>query len=60
MSKTKEELNAIRAEYEDVKTKLAELTDDELEGVTGGSDSYFEPIISGETYEVDGGKDDWD
>lgn len=39
--KTKEELNTIKTEYEDVKEKLAELNDDELEQVTGGSPEDF-------------------
>lgn len=34
--KTTEELNAIKSECEDMKAKLAELTDDELEQVLGG------------------------
>ena len=36
MSKTKEELNKIKEEVETVNEKLAELTDEELEQVTGG------------------------
>ena len=35
--KTKEELNALKIEYETLNKKLAELTDEELEQVTGGS-----------------------
>ena len=34
--KTKEELNELKIEYESLSRKLAELTDDELEQVTGG------------------------
>ena len=34
--KTKEELNALKAEFEALNRKLAELTEDELEQVTGG------------------------
>ena len=34
--KTKEELNALKEEVENVRKKLAELTEDELEQVTGG------------------------
>ena len=36
MSKTKEELNAIKEEVETVSKKLHELTPEELEQVTGG------------------------
>ena len=36
MSKTKEELNAIKEEVETVNKKLRELTDEELEQVNGG------------------------
>ena len=35
--KTKEELNALKEEVETLNAKLAELTDEELEQVTGGS-----------------------
>ena len=35
--KTQEELNAIKEEVENLKGKLAELTDDELTQVTGGN-----------------------
>ena len=34
--KTREELNALKAEYESLTRKLGELTDDEMEQVTGG------------------------
>ena len=34
--KTKEELNALKEEVETVSRKLRELTDDEMEQVTGG------------------------
>ena len=34
--KTKEELNALKEEVETLNAKLAELTDEELEQVTGG------------------------
>lgn len=37
--KTPNELNALRKEFEELKKKLAELTDEELEQVTGGDDS---------------------
>ncbi|MDO4810234.1 MAG: hypothetical protein Q4A04_09830 [Eubacteriales bacterium] len=36
MSKTKEELDALKEEVETVNEKLAELTPEELEQVTGG------------------------
>ena len=36
MSKSKEELNAIKEEVEAVNEKLAELTEEDLEQVTGG------------------------
>ena len=36
MAKTKEELNALKQEYESLTTKLQELNDDELNLVTGG------------------------
>ena len=36
MSKTKEELNEIKEEVETVNEKLKELTEEELEQVTGG------------------------
>ena len=38
MSKTKEELNALKEEVEAVNEKLAELTEEELAQVTGGVD----------------------
>ena len=34
--KTKEELDALKEEYESLNEKLAELTEDELEEVAGG------------------------
>lgn len=41
--KTKEELNAIKKEYEDVKNKLSELNEDELKEVTGGVNKSTNP-----------------
>ena len=38
MSKTKEELNKLKEEVEDVNEKLSELTPEELEQVFGGGD----------------------
>ena len=39
--KTKEELNALKKETEELKGKLAELTDDELKEITGGGDVLY-------------------
>ena len=39
--KTKEELNAIKGEVEELNKKLAELTEEELAQVTGGLDTHF-------------------
>ena len=39
--KTKEELNEIKEEVEALNKKLHELTDEELEQVTGGNESRF-------------------
>ena len=39
MSKTKEELNALKEEVETRNRKLHELTDEELEQVSGGAES---------------------
>ena len=41
--KTKEELNALKEEVETVSKKLTELTEEELEQVSGGSET---PIIA--------------
>ena len=40
MPKTKEELNELRQEYESLTNKLKELTEDELEKVTGGGSVF--------------------
>ncbi len=40
---TKEELNAIKEEIENVKSKLAELDEDELKEVTGGVNKSTNP-----------------
>ena len=37
MAKTKEELNALKEEFETVNKKLVELSEDELKQVTGGN-----------------------
>ena len=42
--KTKEELNALKEEVKTLNKKLAELTPEELEQITGGSD-FDNPII---------------
>ena len=44
MAKTKEELNKIKNEVESVNNKLHELTPEELEQVTGGSNRPHPPI----------------
>lgn len=49
--KTKEKLAMIKTEHEDVNDKLKELTDEELEEVTGGADPYIEPTISDDAHE---------
>ena len=38
MAKTKEELNELKKEYETLNSKLKELTEEELNMVTGGED----------------------
>ena len=38
MAKTQEELNALKEEVETLNKKLAELTDEELEQVSGGAE----------------------
>ena len=40
--KTKEELNKLKDEFEALNKKLAELTEDELEQVSGGKDYGFQ------------------
>ena len=42
--KTKEELNALKEEVETLNEKLHELTDEELEQVTGGFEPRVPPI----------------
>ena len=42
MSKTKEELNALKEEVNSVNEKLKELTPEELEQVTGGGSATLE------------------
>ena len=44
--KTKEELNAIKEEVEALNKKLTELTEEELEQVTGGSKKIYMKIVS--------------
>ena len=42
--KTKEELNALKEEFEALNKKLAELTEDELKQVAGGRDEHTIPL----------------
>ena len=42
MSKTKEELNALKEEVDNLNDKLKELTPEEIEQVTGGADSNID------------------
>ena len=51
--KTKEELNVLKAEYESLSRKLGELTDDEMEQVTGG----MKIVVIKATNPVEGEKD---
>ncbi|MDO4809780.1 MAG: ComC/BlpC family leader-containing pheromone/bacteriocin [Eubacteriales bacterium] len=46
MSKSKEELNELKKEVEAVSEKLQELTEEELEQVTGGSGGLVQPGVS--------------
>ena len=48
MSKSKEELNALKEEVEAVNEKLRELTEEELEQVTGG----YPPVKTGGLYTI--------
>ena len=48
--KTKEELNALKEEVEALNRKLAELTEDELEQVSGGA--YIKDIYDQVTYDL--------
>lgn len=52
MSKTQEELNEIKKEYESLASKLHELTEDEIKEVTGGETNPFD--CSGYYFELDG------
>ena len=45
MSKTKEELNALKEEVEAVNKKLAELTEEEIAQVNGGGVPHDRPVI---------------
>ena len=42
--KTKEELNALKEEFETVSRKLSGLTEEELEQVSGGAEKYLSDI----------------
>ena len=44
--KTKEELNALKEEVETLNNKLAELSEDEMEEVTGGWNTGFMKMVS--------------
>ena len=46
--KTKEELNALKEEVETVSRKLHELTEEELEQVSGGKRERFSDLSAGE------------
>ena len=45
--KTKEELNVLKEEYETLRSKLSELSEEELRLVTGGIDQRDEQILNG-------------
>ena len=48
--KSTEELNALKEEVENVNRKLAELTEEELEQVSGG---VVPPVLAGGTVSID-------
>ena len=50
MSKTKEELDAIKEEVETVNKKLQELTEEDLEQVTGGLAHGSLPAVTPDIY----------
>ena len=56
MSKTKEELNALKEEIETLTTKFKELTDDELKEITGGAISINPQSNIIEVYDENTGK----
>ena len=45
MAKTKEELNELKQEYELLKSKLNELSEEELKQITGGCDDWDDSDI---------------
>ena len=55
MSKTKEELNKLKEEVEAVNEKLHELTDEELEQVTGGI-AHSILAVAHDISEMEGGR----
>ena len=54
--KTKEELNALKEEVEILNKKLAELTEEELKEITGGSNPYDHNVMLTEAVPVGAGK----
>ena len=57
--KTKEELNTIKEEVESLNEKLAELTDEELEQVTGGIKKAAIALATGMIIEAKTGVDEF-
>lgn len=54
MAKTEEELTELKAEYEKLRKELAELTEDELKKVTGGTvgqDHGIGPVMIRKDYD---------
>ena len=51
MTKTQEELNELKKEYETLNSKLKELSEDELKQVTGGSIQKSDIDIRKDLYE---------
>ena len=45
MPKTQEELNKLKTEYQTLNRNLAELTEDELEQVSGGAPKLIAPTL---------------
>ena len=53
--KTKEELNALKEEIESLNKKLAGLTEEEMEQITGGGQNYWLPKKTSEDGGIIGG-----